>query len=57
MTLTHLLGQYAIAHYEGRARLLYTNTPTVTPYRGAGRPQAVFVMERLIVGRRAPARP
>ena len=48
VTLTHLLGQYAIAHYEGRARLLYTNTPTVTPYRGAGRPQAVFVMERLI---------
>ncbi len=48
VTITHLLGQYAIEHYDGRARLIYTNTPTVTPYRGAGRPQAVFVMERLI---------
>ena len=25
---------------------LYTNTVIVTPYRGAGRPQAVFCMER-----------
>lgn len=48
VTITHLLGQYAVEHYEGRVRMVYTNTPTVTPYRGAGRPQAVFVMERLI---------
>jgi CO/xanthine dehydrogenase Mo-binding subunit len=28
-------------------RAIYTNRITVTPYRGAGRPQAVFVIERL----------
>lgn len=48
VTATHVLGQYAIEHYEAMGRIVYTNTPSVTPYRGAGRPQAVFVMERLI---------
>lgn len=48
VTITHVLGQYRIEHYAARGRMLYTNTPSVTPYRGAGRPQAVFVMERLI---------
>lgn len=48
VTITHLRGQYRIAHFEATARIVYTNTPSVTPYRGAGRPQAVFVMERLI---------
>ena len=48
VTMTHITGQYDIGHFEARARLIYTNTPSVTPYRGAGRPQAVFVMERLI---------
>jgi carbon-monoxide dehydrogenase large subunit len=48
VTMTHITGQYAIPHFEAHVRLAYTNTPSVTPYRGAGRPQAVFVMERLI---------
>lgn len=48
VTMTHVTGQYAIEHFHARVRLVYTNTPSVTPYRGAGRPQAVFVMERLI---------
>jgi CO/xanthine dehydrogenase Mo-binding subunit len=48
VTITHIRGQYAIEHFEATARIVYTNTPPVTPYRGAGRPQAVFVMERLI---------
>jgi CO/xanthine dehydrogenase Mo-binding subunit len=48
VTMTHITGQYDIEHFFARACLLYTNTPSVTPYRGAGRPQAVFVMERLI---------
>jgi CO/xanthine dehydrogenase Mo-binding subunit len=48
VTVTHVLGQYRVEHYAARCRMIYTNTPCVTPYRGAGRPQAVFVMERLI---------
>lgn len=48
VTMTHIRGQYRIEHFEATARIVYTNTPSVTPYRGAGRPQAVFVMERLI---------
>jgi len=47
-TLTHVLGQYRITNYEARGRILYTNKTPVSPYRGAGRPHAVFVMERLI---------
>lgn len=47
-TSTHVLGQYRIKNYDVRARILYTNKPPVSPYRGAGRPHAVFVMERLI---------
>ena len=38
-------------HYESyRVEFdsLYTNTLIVTPYRGAGRPQGVFVMERVM---------
>lgn len=47
-TLTHVLGQYRIVNYAARVRILYTNKTPVSPYRGAGRPHAVFVMERLI---------
>ncbi len=47
-TLTHVLGQYRIKHYEAEGRILYTNKTPVSPYRGAGRPHAVFTMERLI---------
>jgi carbon-monoxide dehydrogenase large subunit len=47
-TITHMLGQYRVEHYSAVATILYTNKPPVSPYRGAGRPHAVFVMERLI---------
>ncbi len=46
ITSTQLLGPYAIEHYRVEFRSLYTNTVPVTPYRGAGRPQGCFVMER-----------
>jgi carbon-monoxide dehydrogenase large subunit len=45
-TSTHLLGPYDIPHYRVEFWSLYTNTVIVTPYRGAGRPQGVFIMER-----------
>ncbi len=47
-TATHVLGQYKIPAFEISARVVFTNKPPVSPYRGAGRPQAVFVMERLL---------
>jgi carbon-monoxide dehydrogenase large subunit len=43
-----LLGVYDIAHYDSAFTAVFTNLPTVTPYRGAGRQHGVFVMERLL---------
>jgi carbon-monoxide dehydrogenase large subunit len=39
---------YAIPAACFRARAVFTNTPPTYPYRSAGRPEAMFVMERLI---------
>jgi aerobic carbon-monoxide dehydrogenase large subunit len=38
--------RFAAAHV--RARAVLSNTPPTTPYRSAGRPEAIFVIERLI---------
>lgn len=46
ITSTQLLGPYKPGAYRVRFDSLYTNTVIVTPYRGAGRPQGCFVMER-----------
>ncbi|WP_029136833.1 aerobic carbon-monoxide dehydrogenase large subunit [Nakamurella lactea] len=46
VTSTQLLGPYKPANYRVEFSSVYTNTVIVTPYRGAGRPQGVFVMER-----------
>jgi len=47
-TATHVLGQYRVPAFAVSAEIRFTNKPPVSPYRGAGRPHAVFVMERLI---------
>ena len=46
VTSTQLLGPYKPGAYRVEFSSLYTNTVIVTPYRGAGRPQGAFVMER-----------
>jgi len=46
VTSTQLLGPYKPGAYRVEFFSLYTNTVIVTPYRGAGRPQGVFAMER-----------
>ncbi len=46
ITSTQLLGPYKPGAYRVEFWSLYTNTVIVTPYRGAGRPQGVFAMER-----------
>ena len=47
-TATHILGQYRVPAFSVAAQVRFTNKPPVSPYRGAGRPHAVFVMERLM---------
>ncbi len=39
---------YAMPAAHFRARAVLTNTPPTNPYRSAGRPEAMFVIERLI---------
>ena len=46
ITSTQLLGPYKPQNYRVVFESLYTNTVIVTPYRGAGRPQGCFAMER-----------
>jgi CO/xanthine dehydrogenase Mo-binding subunit len=48
ITSTQLLGPYKPGVYRVEFTSLYTNTVLVTPYRGAGRPQGCFVMERVM---------
>jgi len=43
---TLLSGQYNIPAIYGNVRTVYTNTAPVDAYRGAGRPEATFVLER-----------
>jgi aerobic carbon-monoxide dehydrogenase large subunit len=47
-TAAHLTGPYEINHLAVSARTAATNKVPNTAYRGAGRPEAVFVMERLV---------
>ena len=43
-----LSGQYAIPNIYCEVDAIYTNTAPVDAYRGAGRPEATFVVERLV---------
>ena len=45
-SFTHLVGPYKVDALEVGFRAAITNTAMVAPYRGAGRPEAVFAMER-----------
>jgi carbon-monoxide dehydrogenase large subunit len=45
---TQLPGPYRIPSFLVEFTCVYTNTVPVTPYRGCGRPQACFVIERVM---------
>ncbi|WP_327664170.1 MULTISPECIES: xanthine dehydrogenase family protein molybdopterin-binding subunit [unclassified Streptomyces] len=45
-SLCHLLGPYRIPNVDIDVLGVLTNTAFATPYRGAGRPETVFAMER-----------
>src|SRR2546426_513945 len=48
ITSAQVPGPYRIRNYRVRFRDLYTNAVPTSPYRGAGRPHACFVMERTL---------
>src|SRR2546421_4921370 len=48
ITACTLPGPYRLKHYYSEFTVLYTNKVPVSPSRGAGRPHAVFVMERIM---------
>jgi aerobic carbon-monoxide dehydrogenase large subunit len=47
-TVNHLPGPYRVPHYRGVGTSVVTTKTPNAAYRGAGRPEAVFVMERVL---------
>ena len=47
-TIAHLQGPYRVPNLEAVATAVLTNKVPAAPYRGAGRPEAVFAMERAV---------
>jgi len=47
-TQCHTMGPYRIPNYHSELKVVFTNRPIVSPVRGAGRPQGVFIIERLL---------
>ena len=43
-----VLGPYIVPNFDLRVQVMLTNMVPTSPVRGAGRPQAAFVMERMI---------
>ena len=48
ITAGQIPGPYRVPNYRVRFRDVYTNAVPTSPYRGAGRPHACFVMERVL---------
>jgi len=48
LTILMLPGPYKVRDIEVLGRGIYTNTPPVTIYRGAGRPEATFIIEKIM---------
>ena len=47
-TQCHALGPYNIPNFSSDLKVVFTNMTLTTPVRGAGRPQGVFVIERML---------
>ncbi len=47
-TAAHLRSQFKIDHFECEGLCVVTNKLQTTPVRGAGRPEAVFVIDRIL---------
>jgi carbon-monoxide dehydrogenase large subunit len=47
-TQSHDMGGYDIQNYSSEFKVVFTNRIITTPVRGAGRPQGIFVIERMM---------
>ncbi len=47
-TVAHLLGPHRVPNLSVECRAVVTNKTPNAPYRGAGRPEAVFCMDRIV---------
>ena len=47
-TQNHSMGAYDVPNYYSEIDVVFTNKIVATPIRGAGRPQGIFVAERLL---------
>lgn len=47
-TQSHSMGAYDVPNYHSELKVVFTNKMITTPVRGAGRPQGIFLMERLL---------
>jgi carbon-monoxide dehydrogenase large subunit len=47
-TVAHLLGPHRVPHLAVECRGVVTNKTVNAPYRGAGRPETVFAMDRIV---------
>jgi carbon-monoxide dehydrogenase large subunit len=48
MTAVNAMGPYRVPNYDYRYDVAYTHRVGMAPYRGAGRPQGTFLIERLL---------
>ena len=48
ISTTTIAGPYIVPTFKFDTTVIFTNKPPTTPLRGAGRPQAVFAMERTL---------
>ncbi|OGO26774.1 MAG: xanthine dehydrogenase [Chloroflexi bacterium RBG_16_52_11] len=47
-TQNHTMGPYDVANYYSEIKVVFTNKIITTPIRGAGRPQGIYIAERLL---------
>jgi aerobic carbon-monoxide dehydrogenase large subunit len=47
-TQSHAMGAYDVPNFYSEIKVVFTNKIITTPIRGAGRPQGIYVVERLL---------
>ena len=47
-TQSHSMGAYDVPNYTSEIKVVFTNKVIATPIRGAGRPQGIYIAERLL---------
>jgi carbon-monoxide dehydrogenase large subunit len=47
-TQSHSMGPYDVKNYSSEVTVVFTNKTICTPVRGAGRPQGIYIVERML---------